>query len=57
MAQLAVGGPLGEPDLRDEVGPDPVRRLVGLDARRERATSAISRGFSSFQTRARAPPG
>ena len=25
MAQLVVGGPLGEPDLRDEVGPHPVR--------------------------------
>ena len=49
MPQLAIGGPLGEAHLRDELGPDPVRRLVGLDAvrerrrRRSRAPSAASR--------------
>ena len=43
MAQLVVGGPLGEADLRDQLGPDPVRTLVGQDLRRERRRLDLAR--------------
>ena len=36
MAQLVVARPLGEADLGDEVGPDPVRRFARLDRVGER---------------------
>src|SRR5262245_48737640 len=51
MAQLAIGRPLGEPDLRDQIGPDPVRRLVGLDRLRER------RGFRRARLQQLRDPG
>src|SRR2546425_11742513 len=36
MPQLAVRGPLGELDLRDQLGADPVRALIGFDPFAER---------------------
>jgi len=43
VPQLAVRRPLGELDLRDELGPDPVRALVGLRLRLERAAGCFKR--------------
>ena len=43
MAQLVVGCPLGEPDLRDEIGPGPVRGLIGLDPFGERRRRHFAR--------------
>ena len=54
MPQLVVGGPLREADLRDEIGPHPVRRLVRLDRARRTATSS-SRAPSAASTRAPVP--
>ena len=51
VPQLAVGGPLGELDLRDELGLTQcgVSFVFGC---LERATACVSSGFSSFITRA-----
>src|SRR5581483_12119214 len=43
MPQLAVRGPLGEYDMRDELGLDPMRTLVRLGPRRERAFGRLER--------------
>src|SRR5206468_8700895 len=43
MTQLAVGCPLGEFDLRDELGANPVRPLVGLRTVLERALLRLER--------------
>src|SRR3954452_14332466 len=43
MPELVVVGPLGEPDLRDERRPHPMRALVGLRPARERALGGFDR--------------
>ena len=40
MPQFAVGSPLREPDLRDELGPDPVRAFVGFRPVAERTSNS-----------------
>ncbi len=43
MAQPAVGGPLGESDLRDQLGSDPVRAFVRFQPLPERGFSRFAR--------------
>src|SRR5262249_6097129 len=43
VSEFAVGGPLGELDLRDELGPDPVWMFVRLWGDRERRPRRLER--------------